>query len=314
VPIGVIVAIAIVCIVVAVLSSAQRADVVAVDHEKQLFSRALSNYGERVLREVESVASSDGAIQHVRRSFDAEWAKQRVGIWLATYFDHDYVFILGPGDELISSTVGHQFADMKWFATARPGLAPVINHMRGRDPSLTTAIRLDRMAQADNAAHRQIAVIRRLIGRPAVIAAAEVGPADGIQASNNNAAPVIVSVKFIDDEVLTRIAAQLRLTNLERDPIAANDLAYELTAPDGNTIGRFAWAPKQPGAEIVQNVVPFIAVALIGFALLAAFVLRYMRRTAATIAAGESRLRHLAMHDPLCGLPNRIFFGERLRR
>jgi len=62
----------------------------------------------------------------------------------------------------------------------------------------------------------------------------------------------------------------------------------------------------------VQNVVPFIAVALIGFALLAAFVLRYMRRTAAAIAAGESRLRHLAMHDPLCGLPNRIFFGERL--
>jgi len=45
---------------------------------------------------------------------------------------------------------------------------------------------------------------------------------------------------------------------------------------------------------------------------LAAFVLRYMRRTAVAIAAGESRLRHLAMHDPLCGLPNRIFFGERL--
>jgi diguanylate cyclase (GGDEF)-like protein len=37
-----------------------------------------------------------------------------------------------------------------------------------------------------------------------------------------------------------------------------------------------------------------------------------MRRTAAAIAAGEKRLRHLAMHDPLCGLPNRIFFGERL--
>ena len=73
VPIGVIVAVAIVCIVVAVLSSAQRADVVAVDHEKQLFSRALTSYGERVLREVESVASSDGAIQNIRRSFDPEW-------------------------------------------------------------------------------------------------------------------------------------------------------------------------------------------------------------------------------------------------
>jgi CHASE4 domain len=196
---------------------------------KAIVLACLSNYGERVLREVESVASSDGAIQHVRRSFDAEWARQRVRIWLATYFDHDYVFILGPGDELISSTVGHRFADMKWFATARPGLAPVINHMRGRDPSLTTTIRVDRMAQADNGTHRQIAVIRRLLGRPAVIAAAAVGSAEGLQSSNNNVAPLIVSVKFIDDEVLTGIAAQLRLTNLrnaERDPIAANDLIF----------------------------------------------------------------------------------------
>ncbi|HET9176187.1 MAG TPA: CHASE4 domain-containing protein, partial [Pseudolabrys sp.] len=267
VPIGVIVAIAIVCIVVAVLSSAQRADVVAVDHEKQLFSRALSNYGERVLREVESVASSDGASQHIRRSVDPEWARYQVGTWLATYFDHDYVFIFGPGDELISSQVGHRFSDMKWFATARPGLAPVLNYVRGRDSRLTTGIRLDHTAQVDDGAHRQIAVLRRLIGRPAVIAAAAVVPADGVQASSNNVTPVIMSVKFIDDEVLTRIAGQLRLTNLrnaERDPIVAGDLVYELTAPDDNTIARFAWAPKQPGAEIVQNVVPFIAVALIG--------------------------------------------------
>jgi sensor domain CHASE-containing protein len=123
VPIGVIVAVAIVCIVVAVLSSAQRADVVAVDHEKQLFSRAISNYGERVLREVESVASSDGAIQNIRRSFDPEWAKQRVGMWLGTYFDHDYVLIFDRNDELIYSMVGYRPADMKWSATARPARA-----------------------------------------------------------------------------------------------------------------------------------------------------------------------------------------------
>ena len=122
-------------------------------------------------------------------------------------------------------------------------------------------------------------------------------------------------MKFIDDGVLSRIAGQLRLNNLrklDQDPVPVGDLAFDLNDSDGKVIGRFAWTPKQPGAEIVHNVVPFIAVALIGFALLAAFVLRYMRRTAAAIAAGESRLRHLAMHDPLCGLPNRIYFGERL--
>ncbi|MGH6996388.1 MAG: putative bifunctional diguanylate cyclase/phosphodiesterase, partial [Stellaceae bacterium] len=91
-----------------------------------------------------------------------------------------------------------------------------------------------------------------------------------------------------------------------------SDFVYSLHCPSGLLIARFAWTPNQPGAEIVHSVIPFIAVALAGFALLSAFVLRYMRRTAAVIAAGESRLRHLAMHDPLCGLPNRIFFSERL--
>ena len=115
VPIRVIVAVAIVCIVVAVLSSAQRADVVAVDHEKQMFSRALSNYGERVLREAESVASSEGAIQHIRQSFDYDWVNQRVGAWLEAYFDHDYIFVFDGNDRMAE---GVETADQQLFLRA----------------------------------------------------------------------------------------------------------------------------------------------------------------------------------------------------
>ena len=70
VPIGVIVAVAIVCVVVAVLGSAQRADEVALDTERQLFTRALANQGERVLREIESVATSEVAHRRIRVGFD----------------------------------------------------------------------------------------------------------------------------------------------------------------------------------------------------------------------------------------------------
>ena len=315
VPIGVIVAVAIVCIVVAVLSSAQRADIGAVDHEKQLFSRAITNYGERVLREVESVASAAVTIQNIRRSFDPAWARDRVGTWLETYFDHDYVFIFNRDDELIYSLLGSRAADAKWMASARNDFASVIEYMRGRDPRLHGGIRLNQPSLTEGGAHPQSAVIRRVMGKAAVIAAVAVGPVDGIPQSVDGDAPIIMSVKFIDEAALASIATQLRLVNLrkiDQVPVPQGDLNYDLTGPDGSVIARFAWTPKQPGAEIVHNVVPFVAVVLTGFALLAAFVLRYMRRTAAAIAAGESRLRHLAMHDPLCGLPNRIFFGERL--
>ena len=171
VPIGVIVAVAIVCIVVAVLSSAQRADVVAIDHEKQMFSRAVTNYGGRVLREVESVASAPATIQNIRTSFNPAWAKDRVGNWLDTYFDHDYVFIFDRNDEIVYSLPGHRAADAGWLAGARTDFLSVLDYMRGRDPTLHGAIRLSQPSLTEGGAHPQSAVIRRVMGRPAVIAA-----------------------------------------------------------------------------------------------------------------------------------------------
>jgi len=316
VPIGVIVAVAILCIVVAVLSSAQRADEVAVDHEKQLLSRALDNLGARVLREVESVASSDAAIRNIRLNFDPAWTEQRAGLWLETYFDHDYVFVFDTADTPVFSLIDRSPAPPSWFAAAWPAMKTVIDYMRGREPTLQGAINLNNASLTEGGVHPTAAVIRRFMDRPAVLAAAAVGPVDGIPAWLDKTAPILLAVKFIDSDELAHIAGQLQLTHLRRlggdEPVPAGDFAYDLAGPHGNIIARFAWTPKQPGAEIVHSVIPFIAVALAGFALLAAFVLRYMRRTAAAIAAGESRLRHLAMHDPLCGLPNRIFFTERL--
>jgi diguanylate cyclase (GGDEF)-like protein len=315
VPIGVIVAVAIVCIVVAGLSSAQRADQVAIGHEAKQFSSALTNYGERVLREVESVANSDAAIRNLRVKLDPDWAKLRVSSWLEASFDHDYLFVFDGLDHPVYSLFGRRPAEPKWLEAARPGLTSVLDYMRGRDPSLIGAIPLNQANATEGGTQPQVAVIRRLLGQPVVIAAVTIAAPEGIAPALDTAAPVMMSVKFIDNNVLAGIATQLRLKNLRRageDPVPPGDFIYQLQSPGGLKVARFVWTPKQPGAEIVNSVVPFVAVALAGFALLAAFVLRYMRRTAVAIAAGETRLRHLAMHDPLCGLPNRIFFGERL--
>ena len=315
VPIGAIVAIAIVCIVVAVLSSAERADEVAVEHEKTLFSRALINHGERVLREVDSVAHSEEAVEHIRSGFDRAWAEQHIGLPLEQNFQHDYVLILDGGDHLLLPMSSGWSADTAWFNQTRADLAGLLDYMRGRATDLPSVLALDEANTATSGAHPDAAVIREFLHRPAIIAAAAVGPLADIPPTLDNAAPLILSVKFIDNDVLADIASRLRLTHLRKlgaEETAAGDYVYTLSDPRGRAIAHFAWTPRQPGAEIVSSVVPFVTVALAGFALLAAFVLRYMRRTAVAIAAGESRLRHLAMHDPLCGLPNRIFFGERL--
>src|SRR5215471_13700533 len=122
VPISVIVAVAIVCVVVAVLSSAHRADEVALDTERQLFTRALTNHGQRVLREVESVATSEAAYRRIRTQFDPEWVQIYVGSRLQSFFDHDFVFVTDAADRFLYASFGHRSVDPNWFNSIKPDI------------------------------------------------------------------------------------------------------------------------------------------------------------------------------------------------
>jgi len=319
VPIGVIVAVAIVCIVVAVLSSAWRADEVAISQERQVLSHAVTTRAERVLRELESIAASESAVRNIRNRFDPSWVQNRVGAWLENYFDHDYVFIVDATDRLTYSLAGRTQMQSNKFDVAQAELGPLLDYVRGRGGiDESSVIHLERNeTNAPAGRIRPVSLLQGFAGRAAIVSASPIGETPGVLPTlEDTAAPVLFSIKFIDREMIQNIASRQRLTNLRRVDISnklpPGDAEYDLTDYRGQTIMRLGWTPNQPGAEIVNNVVPFVTVAFAGFALLAAFVLRYMRRTAAAIAAGETRLRHLAMHDPLCGLPNRIFFGERL--
>ncbi|MGA9320590.1 MAG: hypothetical protein WBW06_05965, partial [Xanthobacteraceae bacterium] len=57
VPIGMIVGIAIICLVIVILVSARRADEASLKRDQQLIQHALEGRGARVLRELESVAA-----------------------------------------------------------------------------------------------------------------------------------------------------------------------------------------------------------------------------------------------------------------
>ena len=311
IPIGVIVAVAIVCVVVAVLGSAQRADEVALATERQLFTRALHNHGERMLREVDAVANSEAAYRKIRLSFDIEWVQVYVGQRLQSYFDHHFVFVADASDRFLYATLGNRRVDPNWFNSVRNDLNPALDELRGRGKGGTLAD----AATPVPPQNQRVTRLQTFLGRPAILVAVAIATAEDLAQNAMEKAPIVMSIKLIDDDVLAEIASHLQLRNLRQigaEAITPGDYVFRLTDRQHQQVATFAWTPKRPGAEIVDSVIPFIAVALAGFALLAGLVLGHMRRTAATIATGESRLRHLALHDPLCGLPNRVFFGEHL--
>ena len=195
-------------------------------------------------------------------------------------------------------------------------LAPSLDLLRGRLSAMPSHAIPVIAGQDAEKPGRGTALIQRFAGKPAIVAAVAVGSGADL-ALGNGRAPIVLAVKYLNDRLLRKIGEHLQLNGLrEIDDGAptAGDRVTELADAQGDVIARFAWKPTRPGGAIVASVVPFIMLALAGFALLVGLGMRYMRRTAAAIATGERQLRHLALHDPVCGLPNRIYFAERLER
>lgn len=308
-PIWLIVGLAILCIAVALISSAHRADVVALEHERTLLSHALADRQNRLLREVEYVAGLDEALVRLWVRPDQAWIRQQIGRRLDGKSRRALVFLHDPVTRKIQTLDAGDAASVPLGPSAVSDLAPLLERIMPPQ-SLDDGNLPLRGTLHDKPAPTSAAGFQRFVGQPAIVAVSRVKSADP-----RAPAPVLGMVIFITDEFLQHIAAHLLLPNLRlgTDPNTDRENnVLERADVDGNVIARFAWTPNRPGPAIIWNTLPFVGIALGCFVLLAGFVLRYSRRTTETIAAGEDRLRHLALHDPLSNLPNRTLFGERL--
>jgi sensor domain CHASE-containing protein len=107
-PIGLIVAVAVVCLIIAIVTSARRANEVTLDRDEQLLQQAIAGRAIRMLREVESVAATNGATEKIRETYDPLWTESRVGNWLQVYFGHDLVLVVDGSDHVQYGRARHR--------------------------------------------------------------------------------------------------------------------------------------------------------------------------------------------------------------
>jgi diguanylate cyclase (GGDEF)-like protein len=315
-PIAIVVIVAIVCVVVAVLSAAERADDVELQQERRLLVQAIADRGRRVMRELENVAASNDIVLQLHYNFDPDWVHHLVGLRLSTFFDHDHVFVVDRADGLTYAMIENKSVDPARFAPVRGELGRIIELLRGVAQPFDDEVVLQ--ASTDPTTNlsrpRRAQRLQTFMNRPAIVAGVAASVPGGMGASEE-ATPLVLAVKYVDGQLLSDISTRFDLPSLRTVSAEAaerGDAVSVLSDSAGAPIARFSWLPNQPGGKIVATVLPFMAVAFGGFALLTGLALRYIRRTAMKLAEGEDRLRHLALHDPLSGLPNRTQFGERL--
>ena len=131
-PIGIVVLVAIICVVVAVLTAAERADDVELQQEQKLLTQAIADRGRRVMRELENVAASNDIVLQLHYNFDPDWVHHLVGLRLATFFDHEHVFVVDRTDGLTYALSGNQSVDPKRFDGARADFNRIIDLLRDR--------------------------------------------------------------------------------------------------------------------------------------------------------------------------------------
>src|SRR5215469_14065929 len=109
----------------------------------------------------------------------------------------------------------------------------------------------------------------------------------------------------MNDRLLTRIGERLQVDGLrmiEDDAPSGSEQIIEVADAERQSVARFAWRPKRPGEVTIVSIVPFVAVALVSFALLLLVIMRICgeRRPPSPAASGDCVILRCTIRSADC--------------
>lgn len=289
------------------------ADKQAAETELSLFDNALKARQSLMARDMFGMAHWDDSVKGIVTKFNQTWIRDDFVGSLWYNYGLERTFLIDPQGKMVMS--GRE--DRVDFAVRE--LAPdsdfaiitrkaVETHMRFRIPIGNGFSQ--KTVKTSDIGDISVSGIAVVDGSPALVAAMAVVPDDEKYLLPKGNPYILITTKAINRELLRDLSSHLAFPNLGFS--AETTGKVRITSSSGKPLGSFDWAAGNPGAHIWDIVVP----AGIGLATLLALagllVLRHISGLSRKLAESESRIRELALHDPLSGLPNRLQFDEAL--
>jgi diguanylate cyclase (GGDEF)-like protein len=283
-------------------------DRAALDTQRTFLVNGLAEEAQALKREQESVAVWDDAVTYAK-SGNQQWITENLGAWMYSYYGHDRVYVLDDHDRPIHAMRDGQTLEPQVFSEDQNAILPVVGRVRqlmaGSAGSGETA---------DKAAAEDLVTIG---DRPAMLSVMPLVPSSDRVAQSPGSEFVHVTVQFIDDALVDRVARRYLLTNihvLPRLTQAITGATVPLMGSHGVILGYVGWDQGRPGTSLVREAAPALFGAIMISAAILIYLLRRLRRASGQLQISQDKARYLAFHDTLTGLPNRALFEDRLRR
>lgn len=291
------------------LYATMQADHVSLERQKIFFANGLQDQIAAVEREQESIAVWDDAVINAKAG-NADWMVENISVWMYSYYGHNRVYVLDAANRPIHAMREGQVVAPASYGEDEPAILPSVERLR----------LLMRQPTNENQTGGQAKMVAEdlvsLGGKPAILSVMPLVPSSDRVTQAPGSEYLHVSVEFINDIVIGKIAEKYLLAGAHLLPLSqpTGSAAIPLVDSRGIILGYIGWDQERPGLTLVRKAGP----ALIGGLLLAvsvlAFLLRRLRRASSALQASQDQAQYLAFHDTLTGLPNRALFEDRLRR
>jgi diguanylate cyclase (GGDEF)-like protein len=289
--------------------STAEADRISTDRQRALVDLVISQLRETVAHDQESVTVWDDAVDGVRRR-DLGWIDVNLGSWMNSYFGHDGAYILDPHDEPIYASIGGGAVDPTKFYEIWSRAGPLASNLRRRLRDV------DEEGISDQVLSIGASDIAVAGGRPAIVSVKPIVSDSGEIEQVAGEEYLHVAVRYLDGTLLQELQDSYLLDGLRfswDDAVAADEAASPLTGSAGNVMGYYIWRPYRPGSIVFGSVWPIlVGLFVTGMAVLSVLLL-VLRRRSLSLNRSQAEIRHLAWHDGLTGLPNRVHFEHRLQ-
>jgi diguanylate cyclase (GGDEF)-like protein len=262
----------------------------------------------------------DDAVRNLDHDFDRDWADANIGGFFGGTDRFEAVAIVNGRDAPVYGwRGGHVGAD--WGGgqeVALDAYTPFVT-------AASDAIRMVRAAEISRGSLAgretktglvsppiQVSVIKEVLGAPYILIASLVQPDLGSALPSPRSA-IVITARQIDTQFLSEFGSRYLLDGLSLGASTAKGPAKAaIRDPQGKVLAVMLWTPQRPGTEMLKRVMAPLALASLALFATIFIVWRMARRSNRGLVASEARAKHMAAHDALTGLPNRVFFQDRL--